>query len=102
MVYHCERPQFLLRLFSLARPSSGSKAALITRIKHVESRQNSANSPTLHKRDSSTANHSRSLATSPSASGLTLGVKLPDLSAPQELPGPQIVNTSSHGALHLS
>ncbi|KAF8509264.1 hypothetical protein JB92DRAFT_2947571 [Gautieria morchelliformis] len=70
---------------------SGSKAALITRIKHVENRRNSAKSTTsIHRRDSSTANHSRSLATSPSATGLTLGVKLPDLSAPQELPGPQI------------
>ncbi|KAF8580877.1 hypothetical protein K439DRAFT_264507 [Ramaria rubella] len=63
---------------------SGSKATLITRIKHVE---NTQNSPTPSRRDSSTASK-----TPASSSGVTsnLNIKLPDLSASPEVPGPQI------------
>lgn len=82
---------------NLARSSSGSKATLITRIEHVEKRQNSADSPnSIHKRDSSTVNYSNSSAVSPSYTASTLNVKLPDLSVPRELPRPHIVSNPSH------
>lgn len=60
---------------------SGSKASLIGHIEHVEGNATS-------RRHSSTVNHPVA-----SPSPLTLNVKLPDLSAEPELPGPQIVST---------
>ena len=102
--YHREYPRHLFHLVSNCPGHSfGSKASLINRIKHVENRQNSPDSATsIHRRDSSTVHRSTPSATSPSLAASTLNVKLPDLSAPQELPAPHIVGTFSQHFLSLT